>query len=159
MTPTLNAGESYHIEIRTEFDTAVAAVALVNKTLRFDNIALRVDDTRRVRVGTDRDHRSGDEHHLHDSGGPRGARRARRRSTAGRTPRACPRRTRSSTAPARRSRPSPGNPTTIGPFNAGDGIDLQPRDRTVGGLLSCTTYYFRIAATNWSGPAPAPSCR
>ena len=41
--------------------------------------------------------------------------------------------------------------TVIGPFNAGTKTDNQERSRPVTGLAACTTYYFRIEATNQVG--------
>ncbi len=42
--------------------------------------------------------------------------------------------------------------TVLGPFNGGSRTDDQPRSRPVTGLTACTTYYFRIEATNTQSP-------
>lgn len=41
--------------------------------------------------------------------------------------------------------------TVIGPFTAGMRTDLQERARNISGLTACTTYFFRIEATNQVG--------
>lgn len=47
-----------------------------------------------------------------------------------------------------------GSTTTLGSFSAGTGNDFQARSRSTGAnLLNCTTYFFRIGATNANGTA------
>jgi hypothetical protein len=43
--------------------------------------------------------------------------------------------------------------TTLGPFNAGTSNTFQARTRTITGLANCTTFFFRIGATNDNGTA------
>ena len=49
------------------------------------------------------------------------------------------------------SAPDLSTPTVIGPSDAGDGLQLQPRAAAISGLTACTDYYFRIAAANAVG--------
>ena len=140
VTPALTAGDSYHLEIRTQFDTTIAAAALNSKTLRFDNIALRVDDTTPTFVS------------------PPTAITDPATGITCTTPVAPAAPVCSATLNGRTNAQglpstytftygtSPtlaavnaSDPITIGPFSAGERTDLQPRDRTVTGLLSCTT--------------------
>ncbi len=147
-TPVV-ADESYHLRIDTHFQTQLLAAALNNKTLRFDNIALRVDDDTPTFVSA-----------------PTAITDPATNITCT-TPVAPAVPSCSATLNGRTNAqglastysfqygtdPALVGATTVGPFDAGDGIDLQPRSRAVGALLSCTTYYFRITAANVVGPA------
>ena len=145
--PTLTAGQSYRLEIRTTFHTQLVVAAISTTTLRFDNISLRVADGTPTFVS------------------PPTA------ITDPATDISC-------TAPAPPATPTCGatlngrtnaqglpstysfrygtdqnlaGATVIGPFNAGTKTDLQERSRAITGLAACTTYFFRIEATNQFG--------
>ncbi len=148
-TTPVTAGQAYHLEIRTQFRTQIVAGALNTKILRFDNIELRVADGTPTFVSAPTA--------ITDP--------ATNITCTTPTPPAAPvcsatlnGRTNAQGLPSTYSfrygtDPTLAGATVIGPFSAGERIDEQPRSRTVTGLAACTTYYFRIEATNRVGPA------
>lgn len=135
--PDVIAGNTYKIEIRTVFQTAILSAALQNTIVNFDNIRLRVQDgtpgfgepTVQTTPATDI---------TATSATLNGRTNARGTATEyffdyGADP----------TLAA--------GTTTIGPFNAGSLSTFVGRSRPITGLTGCTTYYFRIRATNAQG--------
>ena len=156
-TPTVVAGSTYRIEIATLFQTQIAVAALNRFTLRFDNIRLRVQDGTPTFVSpptaiTDPATNITCTTPMAPAVPSCSATLNGRTNAQGR---ASEYRFRYGTSPtlAASTLAAPTDTATTADFSAGDGIDEQPRSRTVGGLLSCRTYYFRIEAFNSQGPA------
>jgi hypothetical protein len=155
--PTVVAGQSYRLEIRTTFHTQLVVAALSTTTLRFDNISLRVADGTGTFVSpptavTDP---------------------ASDISCTPASPPAVP--TCAATLHGRTN--AQGLPSTytfrygktadlagadtveLGPFNGGEKTTEIARSRPVSALASCTTYYFQIEARNQFNQPPAPSSK
>ncbi len=150
--PTVTAGQSYRLEIRTTFHTQLVVAALSTTTLRFDNISLRVADGTPTFVSPPTA--------ITDP--------ATNIVCTPAVPPATP--TCSATLNGRTN--AQGRPSTftfrygktsnlagadtveIGPFPAGDKTTEVAHSRTVSGLAVCTTYYFQIEARNSLNPAP-----
>lgn len=137
----LVTGHTYRLELSTLFDTAILSVALQKTIVNFDNIRLRVED------GTS------------TFGAPTAV--TDDATNIGLTTATLNGRTNANGIPSTYTfrlstdKAAVDNATapTIagGPFNAGTGQTFQARSRDVTGLTACTTYWFRIEATNAEG--------
>ena len=133
----VTGGQTYHIEIRTEFEQDILQAAQGTFALFFDNIALRVADGTPTFVSA-----------------PLAITDPATEITA--TGATLNGRTNAQGLPSTYSfrygtAADLAGATVIGPFNAGMRTDLQERSRAVTGLTACTTYFFRIEATNSVG--------
>ncbi|MEA2130205.1 MAG: hypothetical protein QOJ85_3096 [Solirubrobacteraceae bacterium] len=136
--PDAVAGHTYYIELQTVFDTAILSAALQRTIANFDNIRLRVEDgTPNFRQPTvvtlPATDITGTSATLNGRVNARGVPTTfvYRYSTA----------------------PDLSNPTIVGtpPFNGGQLTTSVARPRGITGLTPCTTYHFRIEATNVEG--------
>jgi hypothetical protein len=140
MAPLIT-GHTYRLELSTLFDTAILTVALQRTVANFDNIRLRVKD------GTS------------TFGAPTAV--TDDATNIGLTSATLNGRTNANGIPSEytfrygtsQAAVDNGTAPTLagGPFSAGTGTTFQPRSRSVTGLTGCTTYYFRIEATNAQG--------
>ncbi|MFP5361608.1 MAG: fibronectin type III domain-containing protein [Thermoleophilia bacterium] len=133
----VTAGETYRLEIRTVFTQQVLQAAQGTFSFRFDNIALRVADGTPTFVSA-----------------PTAITDPATNVTA--TGATLNGRTNAHGLPSTYSfsygtAADLAGATVIGPFNAGTKTDLQERSRNISGLTACTTYHFRIEATNSVG--------
>lgn len=137
----LVTGHTYRLELRTLFDTAILTVALQKTIANFDNIRLRVKD------GTST---FGAPTAVTDDATNIGLTSAtlNGRTNANGIPSTYTFRYSTSKAAV-----DNGTAPTVagGPFSAGTGQTFQARARDVSGLTACTTYWFRIEATNAEG--------
>lgn len=134
--PDVIAGNTYKIEIRTVFQTAILSAALQNTIVNFDNIRLRVQDgTPGFGAPTVQTT-------------PASAITATTATLNGRTN---ARGTATDYFFDYGTDPELAGATTIGPFNAGTLTTFVDRSRPITGLAGCTDYYFRIRATNAQG--------
>jgi hypothetical protein len=136
--PNAVPGHTYYIELQTVFDTAILSAALQRTLANFDNIRLRVEDgtptfgepTAVTLPATDT---TGTSATLNGQVNARGLPTTfiYRYSTAA----------------------SLSNPAIVGnpPFNGGSLTTSVARPRAITGLTACTTYHFRIEATNAQG--------
>lgn len=129
-------GNTYRIDLRTEFRCAILCVGLQQSVINFDNLRLRVVD------GT-------------PTFGPATATTGEA-SAVGPTTATLNGVTNAQGLPAtytfRYGLAADALTETTGTHNAGDRIDDQPRARAIGGLTPCTPYFFRIEATNTIPP-------
>lgn len=133
----VTGGQTYRLEIRTAFSQQVLQAAQGTFTLRFDNIALRVADGTPTFVSA-----------------PTAITDPATNVTA--TSATLNGRTNAQGLPSTYSfrygtAENLAGATVVGPFDAGTKTDLQERSRAVSGLTGCTTYHFRIEATNSVG--------
>lgn len=137
----LVTGHTYRLELRTLFDTAILSVALQKTIANFDNVRLRVKD------GTSA---FGAPTAVTDDATNIGLTSAtlNGRTNANGIPSTYTFRYSTSQAAV-----DNGTAPTVagGPFSAGTGQTFQARARDVSGLTACTTYWFRIEATNAQG--------
>ena len=140
MSPVV-PGRTYHLELSTVFDTAILSVALQKTVANFDNVRLRVAD------GTSM---FGAPTAVTDDATNIGLTSAtlNGRTNANGIPSMYTFRY-GATADAVTNATAAS--TVVGPFSAGTGTSFQPRSRAIGGLTGCTTYFFRIEATNAEG--------
>jgi hypothetical protein len=137
----LVTGHTYRLELKTLFDTAILTVALQRTIANFDNIRLRVED------GTSA------------FGAPTAV--TDDATNIGLTNATLNGRTNANGIPSTYNFRLSTNKAAVdnataptiagGPFNAGTGQTFQARSREVTGLTACTTYWFRIEATNAEG--------
>jgi len=134
-------GRTYHLELSTVFDTAILSVALQKTIANFDNVRLRVQD------GTPT---FGAPTAVTDDATNIGLTSAtlNGRTNAHGTPSTYTFRYGATSEAVTNATAAS---TVIGPFSAGTGTSFQPRSRAIGGLTACTTYFFRIEATNAEG--------
>lgn len=137
--PDVVAGQTYHIELSTVFDTAILSVALQRTIANFDNIRLRVQDGTPTFLEPTAVTEDATDITL-TSATLRGRTNARGLPT-----------TYSFRYGTDEAAVSNGTAATMGPFNAGSAQTFQSRARAVTGLTGCTTYYFRIEASNERG--------
>jgi len=135
--PNVIAGNTYRIEIRTVFQTAILSAALQNTIVNFDNIRLRVQDGT-PGFGAPTVQTTPADNITATTASLNGRTNARGTATDyffdyGTSPTLAV------------------GTTTIGPFNAGSLTTFVDRSRPITGLTGCTTYYFRIRATNGQG--------
>ncbi len=141
LMPNVTPGSTYHLELSTLFDTAILSVALQKTITNFDNVRLRVQD------GTGL---FGAPTAVTDDASPIGLTTATLRGRTNANGSATTYAFRYGTNEAA---VTGGTAPTLagGPFSAGTGTTFQARARDVSGLTACTTYYFRIEATNAQG--------
>lgn len=131
-------GNTYYIEVQTLFRTALASVALGRMVVNFDNVRLRVKD------GTT----------------TFGAPTVVTDPATDITPTAATLngRVNANGLPTTFSYSYGTDPnalsTTIGPFNGGSLTEAVSHPRSISGLVGCTTYYFRIQASNSDPGSP-----
>jgi hypothetical protein len=139
--PNAIPGHTYRIDIETVFDCGILCVGLDETQANFDNIRLRVVDGT-PRFGPPTVHT--------DPADPIGITTATLNGTV--NAQGLP-----TTFTYRISQdaslPNTAATTTLGPFNGGTRSEDISRPREVTGLTKCTTYYFRIEASNSSGAA------
>lgn len=133
----VTGGQTYRLEIRTTFTQQVLQAAQGTFTFFFDNISLRVADGTPTFVSA-----------------PTAITDPATNVTT--TTATLNGRTNAQGLPSTYSfrygtAPNLAGATVAGPFNAGMRTDLQPRSRNISGLTACTTYFFRIEATNSVG--------
>ncbi len=135
--PNAVPGHTYRIEIKTVFGCGIACAGLQKTIANYDNIRLRVAD------GTPTF--SSAPAAITDPAtdvAPTSATLNGRTNAHGLA---------STYAFRYGTAPDLAGASVIGPFPAGDATTIQPRSRAVTGLTSCTTYRFRIEATNSFG--------
>jgi len=134
LAPTIT-GHTYYIEVTTVFRTALLSVALGRMVVDFDNVRLRVKDgtptfgapTVVTDPATD----------ITETGATLNG-----RVNANGVP---------TTFTYSYGTAANALNTTIGPFNGGELTEAVSRPRSILGLTGCTTYFFRIQATNGQG--------
>jgi hypothetical protein len=133
--PNAIPGHTYRIELDTVFDCAILCAGLQETVANFDNIRLRVEDgspnfKQPTVVTLPADPISGTTATLNGTVNARGL---------------------PTTFLYRYSATTPNLNLSVGPFNGGTLTTSVSRPRQVTGLTPCTTYFFRIEATNSEG--------